>query len=107
VVEGRKHVELQLTYKWGSDADTERGYYDNRTTRLCRIELNGQTELDSGQSNPPYLRLDQAIRYENWPTWGDEEGQSTVQVTAYSVYNSDYAKLFEVALLNSLSALPS
>jgi hypothetical protein len=72
-----------------------------------RIQLNGQTALDSGQSNPPYLNLDQAVRYANWPTWGEDQGLSTFQVDAYSVYNSDYAKLFEVALLNSLSALPT
>ena len=107
VVEDRKGVELALTYKWGSDADTERGFYDARTTRLVRIELNGQTELDSAQSNPPYLRLDQAVRYENWPTWGEDEGASTFEVNAYSVYNATYAKLFEVALLNALSALPT
>jgi len=106
VVEDKKSVALKLTYKWGSDADTERGFYDARTTRLARIELNGQTELDSGESNPPYLQLDQAIRYEDWPTWGDDEGASTFEVNAYSVYNSDYGKLFEVALLNALSALP-
>lgn len=107
VVEDRKFVELSLTYKWGSAADTERGFYDARTTRLIRIELLGQTELDSGQSNPPYLYLDQAVRYENWPTWGDDQGASTFQVTAYSVYNSTYAKIFEAALLNTLSALPT
>ena len=107
VSEDRKRVELDLTYRWGSDADTERGFYDARTTRLMRIALFGQTELDSGQSNPPYLYLDQAVRYENWPTWGDDQGLSTFKVRAYSVYNSTYAKLFEAALLNTLSALPS
>lgn len=107
VVEGRKAVELDLTYKWGSDADTERGMYDARTTRLIRIELNGQEELDTSQSNPPYLQLDQAVRYENWPTWGEDEGASVFDVTAYGVYNSTYAKLFEVALLNSLATLPT
>jgi hypothetical protein len=107
VVERRKAVELSLTYKAGALAHTERGFYDSRTTRLLRIQLNGQTELDSEEANPPYLNLDQAIRYENWPSWGDDDGVSTFEVNAYSVYNEDYAKLFEVSLLNALSTLPS
>jgi len=107
VVEGPKAVELSLTYRYNSDADTEEGKYQDRSTRLMRIVLNGQTELDSGQDNPPYLRLDQAVRYETWPSWGEDEGATTFEVSAYSVYNSSYAKLFEVALLNSLSALPT
>jgi len=107
VTEGRKAVELSLVYRYNSDADTEEGYYQSRATRLMRIELNGQTELDTGESNPPYLQLDQAVRYENWPTWGEDEGASTFEVPAYSVYNSTYAKLFEVALLTALDALPT
>jgi len=107
LTESRKNVQLDLTYRFNSDAETERDHYTNRNTRLMRIVLYGQTELDDSQSNPPYLQLSQAIRYENWPTWGDDEGASTFQVSAYSVYNSDYGKLFEVALLNTLSALPT
>jgi hypothetical protein len=105
--EGKKHVALALTYRWNSDAATEEDAFFAQTTRLMRIQLNGQTELDSGQSNPPYLNLDQAVRYEDWPSWGEDQGLSTFQVNAYSVYNATYAKLFEVALLNSLDALPT
>jgi hypothetical protein len=106
--EDRKFVELSLTYRYNSDAETERDAYHSRSTRLMRIELNGQTELDSGQSNPPYLQLDQAVRYAApWPSFGEDQGLNTFDVTAYSVYNATYAKLFEVALLNSMSALPT
>jgi len=107
VSEAKKAVQLSLTYRWGSDADVERTAHDERATRLIRIELHGQEELDVGQDNPPYLQLDQAVRYENWPSWGEDEGASTFDVTAYGVYNATYARLFEVALLNSLSALPT
>jgi len=106
LAEDRKAVELSLTYRWGAAADTERDAYAARTTRLLRIQLNGQTEQDASQSNPPYLYLDQAVRYEDWPTWDDDEGASTFEVTAYGVYNATYAKMFEVALLTTLAALP-
>ena len=71
------------------------------------IKLKGSTELDSGQSNVPYLTLNQAVRYDAWPEWGDDSGHSTVAVKAVSVYDSGYAKLCEAALLTTLSALPT
>lgn len=106
VAEDRKSVSLELTYRYNSDAETERDKYEDRSTRLIRIALSGQTELDTSQSNPPYLYLDQAVRYAKWPTWGDDQGLSTFVAPAYGVYNSTYAKMFEAALLTDLSALP-
>lgn len=106
VVEGRKFVELDLIYKWDAAADAEKAFWEAQTTRLVRIALNGSTEQDAAQSNPPYLHLSQAIRYTDWPTWGDDAGHSTVAVKAVSVYDSGYAKLFEVALKNMLAAYP-
>lgn len=107
VAEDRKSPELTLTYVRNSDADTERTAYENRTTRFLRIKMFGQTELDSGQSNPPYLILDQAVRYREWPTFGDQDGLATVQVKADCVYDSTWAKMFECALLTDLSTWPT
>lgn len=107
VTEDRKAPELQLTYARNSDADAERTKYEARTTSFLRLALFGQTELDSGQSNPPYLYLDQAVRYRTWPTFGDEEGLATVQVVADAVYDATWSKMFEAALLTNLSAWPA
>jgi len=107
VSEDRKSPELSLTYVRGTDSDAERTKYENRTTSFLRIALYGGTELDSGQSNVPYLYLDQAVRYRTWPTFGDDEGLATVQVTADAVYDSTWAKMFEAALFTNLSALPT
>jgi hypothetical protein len=107
VAEDKKKVELSLTYVRGTTGDAERSKYEARTTSFLRLDLYGQTELDSGQSNPPYLRLDQAIRYFDWPEVGDDEGLSTVQVTGESVYDSTGGKQFEAALFTDLSAWPT
>jgi len=107
VAEDRKSVELTLTYVRNTDADTERTAYENRTTKFLRIKLFGQTEMDSEQSNVPYLVLDQAVRYRAWPTFGDQDGLATVQVKADAVYDSDYAKMFEAALFTDLSTWPT
>lgn len=106
VDEDKKSPELQLTYAWGSAADAERTKYENRTTTFVRIAILGATEIDSGQGNVPYLYLDQAIRYRTWPTLGDDKGRSTVQVVADAVYDATWAKMFEAAVLNDLSAYP-
>lgn len=107
VAEDKKSPELSLTYVRGTDADAERTKYEDRTTSFLRIKLFGQTELDSEQSNPPYLILDNAVRYREWPTFGEEEGLATVEVVADCVYDATWAKMFEAALLTDLSAFPT
>ena len=107
VAEDRKAPELQLTYARNSDADSERTKYEARTTSFLRLALFGQTEIDSGQTNPPYLYLDQAVRYRTWPTFGDDSGLATVQVVADAVYDATWAKMFETALLTDLETWPT
>lgn len=107
VVEDRKHPQLSLTYKWGSDADGERTKYEGQTTRYIRLELNGDTELDSGQSNPPKLQIDAAYRYSEWPEWGEDEGATVFDVTALGVMDSSFAKICELSLYNNVSAWPT
>lgn len=107
VVEDKKAPVLTLTYRRGTASEVERDAYDARTTRLIRIKLSGQTELDTSQSNEPYLYLDQAVRYFKWPTPSSQDGARVVQVTAEAVYDSDWGKMFEAALFTNLSALPT
>jgi len=106
VGESKKAPELTLTYVRGTTSEAERDKYDARTTTFIRLALKGATELDSGQSNVPYLYLDTAVRYTDWPTYGDEDGLATVQVTAEGVYDSTWAKMFQAALLTDLAAYP-
>ena len=107
VAEDRKSPELTLTYVRNTTTDTERTAYENRTTKFLRIKMFGQAEMDASQTNPPYLILDQAVRYREWPTFSDQDGLATVQVKADCVYDSDWAKMFECALLTDLSAWPT
>jgi len=107
VVESPKAPTLELQLKRGSDADTQRGYHEARTTTFIRIDLYGQTELDSSQSNPPYLRIDGAYRYETWPDLGEDEGASIEQPTAVGVYDSTGGKMFSTVLFTDLDAFPS
>jgi len=106
VNEDRKNVELELTYLRSTASELEKDKYDARSTTYLRIELLGATELDSGQSNPPYIYLDGAFRYTEWPETDDSDGMQTVKVTAQSVYDSVGAKEYGVAVFTNLAAYP-
>jgi hypothetical protein len=105
--EAPKTAQLRLVYARTTDADSERTKYEGVSTTYLRIALEGATELDAGQSNVPYIRLDGAYQYFDWPTPGEEDGLSTVEVTAESVYDSTGGKQLEVAVLTDLDAFPS
>jgi len=102
VTEDKKRVSLALTYARNTTSEAERDKYDARTTTFIRIEMLGNTVIDS---NVPYLNLDGAYRYVAWPSIGEENGLSTVEVVAESVYDATWAKQFEVELMSSLTAL--
>jgi len=107
VTEVKKAPTLTLTYAWGSDADTERTAFENRTTRFARLTLYGSTEQDSGQGNPPYVEIDMALRYAGWPEWGADEGMTTFEVPANAVYDSTGGHMFQVKCYNLLDTYPT
>jgi len=106
VAEARKAPTFSFTYFWGSDADAERTKYEARTTTFVRLKMLGSTELDSGESNPPYVELDAAIRYTDWPEWGEDEGLSTFEVPATAVYDATGAHMWTLNCYNLMSAFP-
>ena len=106
VEEDKKAPVVTVTYKRGTASLTEEAAYRTRTTRLLRWEIWGDTEMDADQSNPPYLQLDQAIRYTEWPEWSDQDGRTTHEAVTEAVYDAGYTKMFEVALLTDLAAFP-
>jgi hypothetical protein len=105
--EDKKKVELELTYyRDGTNSEGEKDKYDARTTAYLQVELNGATEMDAGESNPPYVRLQGAFRYTDWPEAGDEDGVVVETVTAESVYDSTGTQQFGVLIGTTLSAYP-
>lgn len=107
VVEDKKCVEFDLVYARNTEADTARGLYEAGTTTYLQIKLEGEAELDSGQSNPPYVKLEGAFEYLDWPSPDDEDGLSTHSVHAESVYDSTGSKEYGAKLYNLLSTFPT
>jgi len=102
VAEDAKKEVLNLTYVRNATSEAERDKYDARTTTFLRLELLGPTVIDS---NEPHLILDGAYRYVAWPGVGEENGLTTVEVVAETVYDSTWAKQLSVELLTSLTGL--
>lgn len=105
LAEDKKSPHLTLTYIWNATSDAERTKYEARTTSYLRLKMLGSTVIDSGQANPPYVQLDQAIRYATWPEWGEQDGLTTYQVEADCVYDSTGASMFEMTILNDYAAI--
>jgi hypothetical protein len=103
--ENVKMVTLEMTY-WRDDTNTEAEFdkYQAQTMTYIRIALIGDGEMDSGQSNPPYVYLDGAYRYTEWPELGEEDGTSVVTVTAESFYDATAANMMTWSVGTTMDA---
>lgn len=103
--EEKKAVQLELTYlRSNGQSETEKDLFESQGTSFIRIELNGETEMDSGQANPPYIRLDGAYKYTEWAAPDDEDGVSVITVTAESFLDSTSSKAFGVLIGTKMAA---
>ena len=100
-------VSLELEYKRGNLSEIEKLLYEANSPTYLRIQLLGGTELDSAQSNPPYVNLDGAFHYMDWPAPEDADGARTETVTAESVYDATGTKDYEVAVFTDLASWPA
>lgn len=106
VNEGAKSVVLELEYLRSTLSEVEKALYVAGSPTYLRIKLVGDTELDSSQSNPPYIYLDGAYHYMEWPAPEDADGTRAETVTAESFYDKDGTRDFEVAVFTDLDTWP-
>lgn len=107
VDEDVKAPTLSVIMTRGTESDAVRALYESESKTYIQIELFGSTELDSSQSNPPYLVIDGAYTIDSWPAAGDENGMSVVEVPFTGCYDSTGAKMMSLKVLNLLSVLPT
>jgi len=106
--EDKKTVELELQYlRDGTNSEAEKDKFEAQTTSYISIELNSHTEMDSGQSNPEYIRLQGAYKYTEWETPEDEDGTHVVTVNAEAFYDTTASKMMSVLIGTTMDALPS
>jgi len=106
--EDKKAVSLELTlYRDGTNSEALKDAYEAQDTVYLRIELLSETEMDSGQDNPPYVYLDGAFKITEWPETEDEDGTAVVTVTAESFYDATATKDFDITIGTTMDAYPS
>jgi len=106
VNEAKKMISLELEYLRGTNSEAEKDKYDARATTYLGLELLGATEIDSGRSNPPRIRIQMAARYFEWPEADDNEGAQTVTVTAETVKDATASKQFQIDTRTEFAAFP-
>lgn len=87
-----------MTFAFNSGAETERTKFDGETLRLIRMEV-----IDILLRK---LTLDFCGIYADWATLSERDGGDVVEVTMSSQRGTNYTKLFEVAVVNDVTALP-
>lgn len=102
--EAPKTLQFELTFlRDSTNSEAEFDKFQAQTTSYIRIELLSHTEMDSGQSNPPYIYIDAAIKYIEWPEHEDEDGTMTVTVTAEAFYDTTASEMFSINLGTTMS----
>lgn len=102
-----KKVELELTfYRSNEVSEVEFDKFLNDQINYIRIALESSGEMDVGESNPPYLYLDGAFIYTEWPEYEDEDGTNVITVNAESWYDPTASKSFGVTVGTTLAAFP-
>lgn len=103
--EDRKKLEIELTL-WRDSVivEAELDKFQAGTTSYQRIALFGATEMDAGQSNPPYIYFDFAGKYVEFPPLDDEDGTSVITVKLESTYDVTAGKMFGVKIGTRMSA---
>jgi hypothetical protein len=104
--EAAKSVELELVYNRGTNSELEKVKYNAQTQSYIRIEMNGESEMDSAQSNLPYLRFDASIEYLSAPAVSDENGMQIETYTAETTYDPTASKEYGVTMLTTLATYP-
>jgi hypothetical protein len=103
--EDRKKVtfEAQL-WRDGTIAEAELDKFLAQTTSYQRLALFGNTEMDSGQADKPYIYLDMALKHTEVPELDDEDGTRVVTFTGEAFYDTTAAKAFGVSIGTRMSA---
>ncbi len=102
--EDRKKLtfEAQL-WRDGTIAEAELDKFLAQTTSYQRLALFGNTEMDAGQGDKPYIYLDMALKHMEVPELDDEDGTRVVTFTGEAFYDVTAGKAFGVKIGTKMS----
>jgi hypothetical protein len=107
LTEGKKAPELELTYYRDSTfiaAEIAKHQADPKTINFISLRLFSGVEMDSGQSNPPYIYLEGAFIYTEWPELEEEDGISVITVKAVGIKDPTSSKMMTIKIGTTMDA---
>lgn len=91
-------VTLQITFEHDTTAIAEKVNWRAGTARIIRLTFDG--------TNGKSLAIDIAGKWQSFDVLGEQDGNDIVSGTFIGTYNSTVGNIFQVAVTNSLAALP-
>ena len=99
-------VKLKMVYEHNTNAVAQRDIYEAATNRLIRLDFLGAAFGSAGTSFTNYtFRIDAAGVYDTF-TYGDNDGNSTVEAEMILGYDDVAAEGVELTVVNELGSLP-
>jgi hypothetical protein len=107
LLENKKSPVLEMTFYRDStnyEAELTKFLAVPQTTTYIRIALLSHTEMDIAQDNPPYIYIDGAYLYTEFPELEDEDGTVVSTVTATGRYDATAAKMMTISVGTTMAA---
>ncbi len=99
-------IKLELTYEHNASAVTEKAKYQDGSTRLLRLKIEGSAFTTAGTDYTyKTLIIDVAGVYEDWSELQDQDGNDVVTATLRVRYSPADTLKAEFVIVNDLAAL--
>lgn len=94
-------IDIDITALYNGNANTEFAAWRAKTLRAIRIITTGATVVAAART----VQIDATCEYVSAQTIGSQDGNDIVNLKMKGKYNSTYTKMFEVTVINGVSAL--
>lgn len=100
-------VELEITFEHDATAVAEKAAFVAGTTRLVQMKFEGSSVVTGGTTyQKKTLIINLAGKWKTFDKIDEADGNDIVKGTLVAGYNSTYAKMGHIIVVNELSTLP-
>jgi len=102
----RPEVTMEITFEHDSTSVAEKGYWRTQTSRLIRVQFNGNTLTTAGTNySTKALRIDLAGKWTKFDKIDEQDGNDIIKATFVAKYNATAARFAEIVVCNELTSL--
>ena len=102
----RPEVTMEITFEHDSNSVTEKGYWRTQTSRLIRVQFDGNSLTTAGTNySNKALRIDLAGKWTKFDKIDEQDGNDIIKATFTAKYNSTAALFAELVVVNELTSL--